>query len=158
MLYGPFYNLQNTLENDKNYNSSRDIINDIFLNNYNNLLRLEYLKALYLVLFSFLFILMILWPTFTLPYAFLLTTLPWILQLMIPKAQRTLTMLILLKFNPGLRPLFHVSVSVKRIFLFLPYFKQCLHKIVITHMKIQYLLFKMWWQNFLSYIRVTLQG
>ena len=42
--------------------------------------------------------------------------------------------------------LFHVSVSVKRICLFLPYFKQCLHNIVIIHMQIQHLLSKMWWQ------------
>ena len=30
--------------------------------------------------------------------------------------------------------------------LFLPYFKQCLHNIVIIHMKIQHLLSKIWWQ------------
>jgi len=30
--------------------------------------------------------------------------------------------------------LFHVSVSVKRICQFLPYFKQCLDKIVVDHM------------------------
>ena len=40
--------------------------------------------------------------------------------------------------------LFHVSVSVKRICLYLPYYKQCLHNIVISHMKMQYLLSKMW--------------
>jgi len=33
--------------------------------------------------------------------------------------------------------LFHVSVSVKRICLCLPYYKQCLHNIVIIHMKMQ---------------------
>jgi len=40
--------------------------------------------------------------------------------------------------------LFHVSVSVKRNCLCLPYFKQCLYNIVIIHMKMQYLLSKMW--------------
>jgi len=53
----------------------------------------------------------------------------------------------------------HVSVSVKRICLCLPYFKQCLHNIVIIHMKMQYLLSKMWRTViFLLYIRVILQG
>jgi len=33
--------------------------------------------------------------------------------------------------------LFHVSVSVKRICLCLPFYKQCLHNIVIIHMKMQ---------------------
>jgi len=33
--------------------------------------------------------------------------------------------------------LFHVSVSVKCICLCLPYYKQCLHNIVIIHMKMQ---------------------
>jgi len=42
--------------------------------------------------------------------------------------------------------IFHVSVSVKRICLFLPYFKQCLYNIVIVHIKIQHLLSKIWWQ------------
>ena len=35
--------------------------------------------------------------------------------------------------------LFHVSVSVKHICLCLPYYKQCLHNIVIIHIKMQYL-------------------
>jgi len=43
-------------------------------------------------------------PTFTLLSASLLMTLPCTLKLMIPNAQRTLLMLILLKFNPGLTP------------------------------------------------------
>jgi len=42
--------------------------------------------------------------------------------------------------------IFHVSVSVKRYCLFFPYFKQCLHNIVIIQIKIQHLLFNMWWQ------------
>jgi len=55
--------------------------------------------------------------------------------------------------------LFHVSVSVKRICLCLPYFKLCLHNIVIIHMKMQYLLSKMWRTvKKLSYIRVIMQG
>ena len=33
--------------------------------------------------------------------------------------------------------LFHVSVSIKRICLCLPYYQQCLHNIVIIHMKMQ---------------------
>jgi len=44
--------------------------------------------------------------------------------------------------------IFYVSVSVKGrpICLFLPYFKQYLHNIVIIHLKLQHLLSKMWWQ------------
>jgi len=55
--------------------------------------------------------------------------------------------------------LFHVSVSVKRICLYLPYYKQCLHNIVIIHMKMQCLFIQnVVNSNFLSYIRVIFQG
>jgi len=55
--------------------------------------------------------------------------------------------------------LFHVSVFVKRICLCLPYYKQCLHNIVIIHMKMQCLfIHNVMNSNFLSYIRVIFQG
>jgi len=55
--------------------------------------------------------------------------------------------------------LFHVSVSVKRICLSLPYFKQCLHIIVIIHIKMQCLfIHNVVNSNFLSFIRVIFQG
>jgi len=57
--------------------------------------------------------------------------------------------------------LFHVSVSVKRICLCLPYYKQCLHNIVIILMKMKCLFIQnVVNSNFLSYtyIRVIFQG
>jgi len=56
--------------------------------------------------------------------------------------------------------LFHVSVSVKRICLCLPYYKQCLHNIVIIHMKMQCLFIQnvVNSKKILSYIRVIFQG
>jgi len=55
--------------------------------------------------------------------------------------------------------LFHVSVSVKRICLCLPYYKECLHNIVIIHMKMQCLFIHNVVNSiFLSYIRVMFQG
>ena len=40
--------------------------------------------------------------------------------------------------NFNVNALFHVSVSVKRIFLYLPYFNLCLHNTVIIYRKMQH--------------------
>jgi len=90
---------------------------------------------------------------------------------------------LILKHVTWRRPIFHVLVSgsgcvsgcvserfecgrpitrfsIRQTYLpGLPYYKQCLHNIVINHMNMQYLLSKMWWTVIcLSYIRVILQG